>query len=286
MIRRRKRSTIPWGWLRAALYGVFWLVIVLVITFLGPKLAGGNADTSFGLENIKTNILSWLVLLAIALVITFAFRKWIDLKSFASLGWQIKKFIVDLPIGVVLAALLMAIGSFVLSKLNLIDFNAGELALGGAGLFFLFFLIQSTFEELIFRGYILNNLMDSMNKYIALIISALVFAIAHWGNPSFDLLPKVNLILAGILLGATYIFTRNLWFPIGLHLGWNFFQGPVFGYEVSGYETTSVFEQDMEKSNILTGGDFGFEGSILATGLMVLATLGIIWFYSKRKQHA
>ena len=280
-MRNRNRPLIPFGWLRAGIYGGVWLGIVTLLTFLSPAI-DEDAGPSFDEENIKYSIIAWLIMLVIALLLTLVFRKLIDRKSFRSIGWPIKKFIADTPVGILIAAVLIAIGSFILSRMNLVDFNAGELGLSGVLLFFLFFLVQSTFEEVIFRGYILNNLMDSMNKYLALLISALVFAFAHWGNPSFDALPKINLVLAGILLGATYIFTRNLWFPIGLHLGWNFFQGPIFGYEVSGHDTDSVFEQDMLKNNALTGGDFGFEGSILATILMVITTAAIILFYEKR----
>ena len=74
-----------------------------------------------------------------------------------------------------------------------------------------------------------------------------------------------NLFLAGIVLGIYFIFKRNLWFSVGLHLTWNFFQGPIYGFEVSGQQTTSLITQEVSGSSLLSGGLFGFEGSLLTT---------------------
>ena len=77
----------------------------------------------------------------------------------------------------------------------------------------------------------------------------------------------------GILLGVYYIHKRNLWFPVVLHLSWNYFQNPVFGFHVSGFDFGSVFDINIVNSTILTGGEFGFEGSIILTVLVVLSIL-------------
>jgi membrane protease YdiL (CAAX protease family) len=132
------------------------------------------------------------------------------------------------------------------------------------------------------RGYVLNNLMLSVNKYLALLISSVAFAAMHIPNPHFSLITFFILVLSGIILGLSYLFTRNLWFPIALHFSWNFFQGTVFGFNVSGQDDYSLIEQFRAEDNIINGGLFGFEGSLLCIGMLILGTF-IVWkiFYTK-----
>jgi membrane protease YdiL (CAAX protease family) len=132
------------------------------------------------------------------------------------------------------------------------------------------------------RGYILNNLLESVNKYIALIITASLFGILHLANPNVSLVGFINIILAGVLLGIYYIHKKNLWFPIGIHFTWNLFQGPVFGFEVSGTNSIPYITQSIQGNELLTGGEFGFEASLLATFLMIAAIL-IVHFQFKEK---
>ena len=109
-----------------------------------------------------------------------------------------------------------------------------------------------------------------MNRYVALSLSSLVFMTIHLLNPNVSFLSVVNLFLAGIVLGIYYLHKSNLWLPIGMHLTWNFFQGPIFGFEVSGIETKSIINQSIGGNEFITGGSFGFEGSIVATILILI----------------
>jgi CAAX protease family protein len=72
-----------------------------------------------------------------------------------------------------------------------------------------------------------------------------------------------------LALGITYVHTKNLWFPIFLHISWNYFQGPILGFEVSGMNIKSLINHDLLGSDLITGGKFGFEGSILLSFLLV-----------------
>lgn len=135
----------------------------------------------------------------------------------------------------------------------------------------------------------LSNLMDSMDKYWALVISSVIFSILHGGNPSFGWLPALELFLAGILFGIPYLYTQNLWFPIALYFSWNFFQGTVLGFKVSGQEHYSViqlaYESEKKVKTCGIGGSFGFEGSILAV-LFSLIGVTIVYkiYYRPGKQ--
>ena len=149
----------------------------------------------------------------------------------------------------------------------------------------LFFLV-ALFEESACRGFLLGRMMDAgMNKFVALVLSSAVFSILHLGNPNFAFLPFINLLLAGMLLGSAYIYTRNLWFAIALHWFWNWLQGPVLGFEVSGNRfRESLLTLEASDNVLLNGGSFGFEGSLVCTVLMLLSAFLIIRYYERRKQ--
>ncbi len=120
-----------------------------------------------------------------------------------------------------------------------------------------------------------------MNKYFALIVSSVLFSAMHLSNANMSLIPFINIVLAGLLLGIYYIHKQNLWFPIGMHLTWNYFQGPVLGFEVSGTKTYTLITQNIEGNALITGGEFGFEGSLLATFIMIIAITVIHFQFRK-----
>ena len=107
----------------------------------------------------------------------------------------------------------------------------------------------------------MKNLLESFNPYAALFVSSLFFSLIHGANPNVTLLGLSNIFLAGIFLGASYVFTKNLWFPIALHFSWNFFQA-MFGFKVSGLDSYSIIKFDIIENNYINGGEFGFGGEI------------------------
>ncbi|OAV72158.1 CAAX amino terminal protease self- immunity [Bacteroidales bacterium Barb4] len=136
-------------------------------------------------------------------------------------------------------------------------------------------------EEILSRGYLLRRFMKTYNKYAALGIASLLFMAAHLANQNISTIGMINLFLAGILLGIYYIYKQNLWFPIGLHFTWNFFQS-VFGFEVSGMKTESIIvQQPVEGMEWLTGGAFGFEGSVYCTIIQVLCITAVYFQYGR-----
>lgn len=145
------------------------------------------------------------------------------------------------------------------------------------------FLLVAVFEEVMVRGFILARMLDlGIHKYLALVLSSLIFSSLHLFNPNFDLLPFLNIVLAGMMLGATYIYTRNLSFPIALHWFWNWMQGVALGYPVSGnaldYSLLTVHYSD---TVWLTGGNFGFEGSLFCSLMLVVVTALLIKYFKK-----
>ncbi len=277
------KPVVQQGWLRVLLFCVFYFSLLLgagFIWFLLHKTTAAGDEKSAGLA--ETPYLLFIADAAITIGSVWLFRKLIDRRSFESIGFAIDKNGLHAGTGFFLGIFLLCVGSCILyfSKhlaWTNITFNGNDLFIG-LGLM----LIISFYEEIAFRGYILNNLLESLPKWPALLISALVFALAHASNPSFSIVAAVNILLAGILLGLNYIYTRNLWFSICFHFTWNFFQGSVLGYEVSGLRLQSLLEHDVSGSDLLTGGKFGFEGSLLATALYLPAIAALAWVYQKK----
>jgi membrane protease YdiL (CAAX protease family) len=287
---------IKYGWLRAILFLVAALVTTAILSFIGMMVVAVifGIDPNTLITDAK-NILKDLGLPANITISLFGFigmfftvwifRRFIDKKSIKSLGFSFSPFKNDFYIGLILGIILISIGFAILSAsgmLSVIDTNINIALLIG---YVALFVIASFNEEIMIRGYILNNLCDSMNQYIALIISSLLFSVMHLGNANVTILSFINIFLAGILLGIYYIHKRNLWLPIALHFSWNFFQGPVYGFEVSGVDISGIITQDLQGSDTLTGGPFGFEGSIIATVLMILAILFLHYKYKKMDQN-
>lgn len=148
----------------------------------------------------------------------------------------------------------------------------------------IFFFFVALFEETACRGFLLGRMMDAgVNKFVALFLSSAVFSSLHLFNPNFAAVPFFNLLLAGVLLGSAYIYTRNLWFAIMLHWFWNWLQGPVLGFEVSGNRIgESLLTLQTPDMPLLNGGPFGFEGSLVCTALMVACTFLVIRYYERQ----
>jgi hypothetical protein len=141
------------------------------------------------------------------------------------------------------------------------------------------------FEEGLFRGILFRLLEEGLGSWAALAMSAAFFGFVHLSNPQATPWGAAAIAIeAGVLLGAAYMLTRSLWFAAGLHTAWNFLQGPVFGFNISGsgLTTQSLLVPSIQGPELLTGGVFGIEASLIAV-LLGLA-LGV-WF-AARAAHA
>ena len=279
----QKKAALP-TWARIVLFIVAFLIVSGIFQVIGLLLAGIPLMEAADVSKMSTEVLFVVQLCGFIglAILVFVFRKYIDRRSILSLGFSIKNRTTDLGMGLLIAVLLIGGGSLILKLLGVAEFSLGEVNFGAFALSFLLFIVVALNEEIMMRGYILNNLLTVMNKYLALLITAVLFTAMHGLNSGLSWIAFTNLFLAGILLGSSYIFTQNLWFPISLHLFWNFLQGPVLGYRVSGQKVESVFSINLSGNEMLNGGDFGFEGSLVCTIMSVLIIGVIFVYYSKR----
>lgn len=224
-------------------------------------------------------IIGFFALVGNVVLIAF-FRRYVDRKSFRSLGFEPTFLVKDWLIGVMVGFEVMFLGFMSLTITNQLDFLTFQYNFTNLLLCLVYFIVVAFSEELLMRGYVLSNLLLSFDKYVALAISALLFCLMHGFNAQFTWLAAINLFLAGILLGISYLFTKSLWFPIALHFSWNFFQGPIFGFNVSGNSYYTLFLTAYPSPTIWNGGAFGFEGSILCVAFQLIA-IGIVYLWFK-----
>ena len=281
MEKTKQKPLIKHGWLRALAVFIPWMfsygLFMLIGNFLAKKL---------GLHTNNFMLVSQLFGLIGTVFMLWIFTKFIDKKPFYSLGFVKKNVKKDILLGILAGFVMIAVGFFLLNYYG--QLTIASISVDYLNIFvgLLLFIVVAFNEELIFRGYMLNNFMDSMPRFWALLVSSFIFGSLHLYNPNIDTIGFGNIILAGFLLGVSYTYTKSLWFPIALHFSWNFFQGTIFGYAVSGNESYSLIKQSRTVDTVWNGGKFGFEASITAVILLLLFIVLIANYYNKKTNEA
>ena len=274
-----KKITNHNGWIKALLS--FFLIfipqilgtaVLLIFQYDLNKISSARIDLNAMIVLEYSMIIFMTILL-------WLFMKFIDKQPFIQIGLQTKGRLKEFNYGILLGFIIMTTAFLFLFSINEIVFNNFSFNLNKVLLSVILFVGVSIFEEVIFRGYLLKNLLESFNPFVALFISSIFFSLIHGSNPNVTTLGLCNIFLAGFFLGASYVFTKNLWFPIALHFSWNFFQA-MFGFKVSGLDSYSIIEFTITENNILNGGEFGFESSVLSLVIILFSTI-LIWKFFK-----
>ncbi|QTE23450.1 CPBP family intramembrane glutamic endopeptidase [Polaribacter cellanae] len=267
---------------RIFLFIIAYFFIVGIFQLIGANLAGVDyTNLEYKETSIQQLTTSFFDLAGTFLVI-WLFMKFVDKEKFIELGFQTKNRFKDFIYGIIIGFIIMVLGYFLLIYFEeiffvKINFDFKELLIS-----ICLFTIVAIVEETLIRGYVLKNLMSSFHKYIALILSSILFSLAHSFNPNVNLFSLFDLFLAGIVLGLSYIYTKNLWFPIAMHLSWNLFQ-TLLGFNVSGQDAYSIIEFKINEANLVNGGAFGFEGSYLSVIAEILTIIGIAYYYNRQR---
>jgi membrane protease YdiL (CAAX protease family) len=154
---------------------------------------------------------------------------------------------------------------------------------GAFPFFLVLFTLAAALEEFVFRGYPLQVLAEGSRRWIAGLLLCLPFTLGHANNPDVTMIGVVNIFLASVVLVILYFQTRRLWLPISFHLSWNLAQSWLWGFDVSGIEIRNqLFVVTSNGHDLVTGGEFGLEGSILSTILFVAV---VVWFLVKPILH-
>ena len=167
--------------------------------------------------------------------------------------------------------------AYTITSVNPVSFLVPALALG---------ISSAIFEEILFRGIIFRITEEKLGSVWALVISSSFFGIAHIGNENSTFFSAIAITVeAGLLLGAAYIYAKNLWLPICIHFAWNFSEGGIYGAIISGSTLEkSLINCKISGPDLLTGGEFGPENSLQAVILGLLVGIMFLWMAIKQNK--
>ena len=266
-------------WTKILLFFPIWLFFLVVfygIVFLIFPESFSGSKTEFN-TLISTNYGFLLISQAAIFLGTFSaiifVSKVLDRQKMAFLNSMLKPR--GLVFGALLGTLAILLIILILSLTTKIVITLQELNFNILIYSVVFFLIAIT-EEALSRGFIFANLYKESNKYLAIIISSVIFGLLHAFNTSFSWIGMVNIVLMGILLCQLYLKKMNLSIPIGFHFSWNFLQGPVFGFSVSGFSTQGILKIESFSGSKFPFEGFGLEGSLISTWII---SFFIVYFF-------
>ena len=271
-------------WLGSELVGPFSLVIGFLAEFFSP----GNGTAS--IQDFFYHYLLYYELFSFVIIL-FLFIFWVKIiekNALSSLGFVKRNWLKYLVWGILLSLLQMGVIALVYQVGGIGSFELNELSLEPI-LFILglfpFWLLQGGTEEVATRGWLLTRIAARTNLPFAIAISSSLFGILHMGNAGVTFLSVLNIILDGVLAGLLFIYTDSIWLVVAQHGTWNYVQGNLLGFQVSGTGAdASIFSFTMgDGPDWLTGGAFGAEGSIITT-LVLLVSLVIVYCLGERKE--
>ncbi len=215
-------------------------------------------------------------------------RRILDKRSFASLGFKVDgQSIADVMLGIGITFVIMGSIFITESLLGWLTLNAFAWSVEPVQnivtqllLFFVVFVVVAWNEELMSRGYHLQTIASGSNLWWGLIFSSAIFGLLHLGNPHATWISAAGIFFAGLFLGFAYVRTRQLWLPIGLHIGWNFFEGVIFGFPVSGLDIYHLVRTTVSGPVLWTGGDFGPEAGLIVLPA-IAAGVGLVYICTR-----
>ncbi len=240
-----------------------------------------------GFSTTLDQALQTFAMLMASCIVSFFILRRVDKRKFGTMGLHVHAHALsELAHGILLGFVILTLSVLIPFALGHFELSLAELdftyLITGLSLNVLLFIIVGFNEEVLFRGYTFQTLMEGIGEVPATVLFSVLFGCAHLLNPNTSALGITNIILAGILLSIAYLKTKSLWLPIGIHFGWNFTQGYIWGMRVSGttVEMPLFNGKPVEGSEWMTGGSFGPEGGALCTIVCLLASV-YVWKFFK-----
>ena len=175
---------------------------------------------------------------------------------------------------------------FIIFGLKAIDvYYVGNISILLLRKIFIIFIFQALLEEILFRGYLMPFFSKVIGIKFTIILLSFLFTCIHLFNPNLDIIGLANVFLAGVTFSLIYYYTGNLWLVGAMHTLWNFILGFIVGSQISGIITyhSIFFSIPVENKDLISGGAFGFEASIVTTVVELAISLFVIYLIKKRK---
>lgn len=240
------------------------LAVALLVhsVILGWLRSLAPSDTGLLAQTVGVAVLVALVLLAYVTMVRALERRHVDELAIGELAPQV-------GVGLLLGFGLITAVAAALWLGGLYEIvGVGTPSAGGGML--LLAIASGTVEEILVRGVLFRILEEGLGTWISLAATAALFGALHLANPNAGWMGAITIAAtAGVVLAGTYVWTRSLWTPIGMHIAWNFTEGGVYGMPVSGLDQPGMVQARLQGPELLTGGPFGPEASIITLALGV-----------------
>ena len=272
-----------------------WAIILSLIFMYGGSLIGSLATVPLylALSNVplffnNQDLLSLLITLfsfAFISLLVFFRVKVIEKRSLSSIGFNKNNWLKKYSLGFLIGLVMMSIIVLILLSFGYITVEknpiqpVGVSAISSVLVILFGWIIQGATEEIVTRGWLLNVLSSKYNIGFGLLISSTLFGLMHLTNPNVNYIAVINIILVGLFYGLYVIKTNDLWSVCGMHSAWNFAQGNIFGFEVSGLDISvgTLIDLNLVENDFITGGVFGPEASIVATFVLLLSIIILLF---------
>ena len=267
----------PDGRLRAGWRVLLGILVAIAANMLAVTLASSvRMGGQFGFDLVYRPLAMALLIAGFSLLEVFADQT--EENPLAAQGLRRWHWGRDFLLGLAIGAGLIALSVAVMAVLGHVSFQLAwsRHALGQLAAVLFMLAAAAMTEELMFRGYPFQRLVEALGAVPAILVLSFLFGYAHSRNPHVSLLAILNTLLVGILLAVAYLRTRALWLPWGIHLAWNATLGVAFGLPVSGLDFSVVVKGTALGPAWLTGGDYGLEGSLLATVVILIGFVPVV----------
>ena len=271
-------------WLGSELLGPFSIGLWFLVELFSPGNGGASVQEFFYHYILYYQLFSFVFILLLFIFLV----KFIEKNPLSTLGFVKRNWLKYLGWGILLSLLQMGVIALVYQLGGIGSFELNELSLEPI-LFILglfpFWLLQGGTEEVATRGWLLTRIAARTNLPLAIAISSSLFGFLHLGNSGVTFLSVLNIVLDGVLAGLLLVYTDSIWLVVAQHGTWNYVQGNLLGFQVSGTGAdASIFSFTMGSGpDWLTGGAFGAEGSIITT-LVLLLSVVIVYRLGERRE--
>lgn len=260
----------------------FSILFTIILLIADPSLL--TRLTVLGPGYLLLSSIAEAVLVTLSI---FLARRFLDKRSIESLGLKLSIWtFYDILTGIVISFLQMGLIYFIMFQLGWItfkgfawNFDPIPVVIQNTLLFSAMFVFVAWTEELLSRGYHLQTIASGTNLFWGVTISSVVFGALHLWNPNATWVSSLGILFAGLFFAFGYLRSKQLWLPMGMHLGWNFFEGVVFGFPVSGLDIYPLTRIEVHGPELWTGAGFGPEAGLIVAPALFLGAL-FVYLYT------